>query len=122
MKPTKRRVCIVIQVKNRQTYSDSGVLIGRGSPLGNPFSHLSNSKAKFKVASREEAVEKYRDWLEEQLKTPSSLVSKTFLNLVEFYRDFGELTLICWCKPLACHGDIIKEMIEERIACPTLQQ
>lgn len=35
------------------------VYIGRGSKWGNPFSHLENSKALYKVSSRNEAIEQY---------------------------------------------------------------
>ena len=107
----------MILVVNKSKCS-RGVYIGRGSPLGNPFSHRAKSKAAFRVVSRHEAVKRYRGWLEEQLEDPNALAGKAFLNLVEFYRDYGELTLVCYCKPLDCHGDVIKEMIEERVPCP----
>ena len=104
----------MIRVVNKRK-EDSGVYIGRPSLLGNPFSHLSSKHAQIKVATREEAVDRYRGWLEEQLEDSDSLEAKAFNNLVQFYREFGELTLVCWCKPLPCHGDVLKEMIEERL-------
>jgi hypothetical protein len=34
--------------------------------------------------------------------------------LLELYKEKGKLELVCWCNPLACHGDIIKEYLENR--------
>ena len=36
---------------------ERNVYIGRGSPWGNPYSHLENSAAEWKVGSREEAIQ-----------------------------------------------------------------
>lgn len=78
------------------------VYIGRGSIWGNPFSHLDNTKAQFKVSSREEAVEKYREWI---LTQP---------HLLNRLHEIEGKVLCCYCKPKACHGDILIELIEER--------
>ena len=102
----------MIQVVNKKVYKGDGYYIGRPSALGNPFSHLPNTLAVYRVASREEAIEKYREWLREKLKTDNE-VSREFRNLVKFYRKFGELTLICWCVPKACHGNVIRELMNE---------
>jgi hypothetical protein len=58
----------VIRVMNKRTYKGGGYYIGRPSALGNPFSHVEHSLALRHVASRDEAVEKYRVWLAEALK------------------------------------------------------
>lgn len=102
----------MIRVVNKKTCRDNGVYIGRPSPLGNPFSHLPRSQAEIRVATREEAIERYRGWIRGQLGTgsPADLM---FQELVGFYRAYGELVLVCWCKPEACHGDILAEMIED---------
>lgn len=71
------------------------VYIGRPSKWGNPFSHLPNTIAQYKVGTREEAIEKYAEWLLEQ---------------DELLKDIGELKgkiLGCWCSPKKCHGDIL---------------
>jgi hypothetical protein len=77
------------------------VYIGRPSKWGNPFSHLSGTTAEFKVANREEAINKYRRWIR---------------NQPELMNDIEELrgkTLGCWCKPKACHGDVLIELLGE---------
>lgn len=76
------------------------VYIGRGSKWGNPFSHLENTKAQFKVASRDESVEKYREWIQTQP------------DLLADLHELKGKTLCCYCKPQACHGDILAELAD----------
>lgn len=75
--------------------------IGRPSPWGNPFSHKEGTLAKYKVATREEAVAKYKEWL---LNNPVLLAQLPQLR--------GKI-LGCWCKPLSCHGDVLVELIDQ---------
>lgn len=93
----------MIKIENKKTYRGYGYYIGRPSPLGNPF--LVDRKT-----SRHEAMSKYREWLLERLKADNP-TSKAFMVLVNHYKENGELTLICWCSPLACHGEVIREFI-----------
>lgn len=104
----------MITVANKTNYKNGGFYIGRPSILGNPFSYLPNSLAQFKVSSREEAVEKYRPYFYDQLASNKAFID-TIDQLVYTYKTTGELILVCWCSPLACHGDIIKEYIESII-------
>lgn len=71
------------------------VYIGRPSKWGNPFSHLPNTLAKFRVASREEAIRRYEMWLKAQP------------HLVAALPELRGKVLGCWCAPLACHGDVL---------------
>lgn len=75
------------------------VYIGRPSIWGNPFSHLPNSAAQYRVWSREEAIAKYREWLISQ----PELVQRAKSELR------GKI-LGCWCAPAACHGDVLSEI------------
>lgn len=82
------------------------VYIGRPSCFGNPFSHKSDTLSKYRVATVEEAVSKY----EEYLRGNQSLLNKLI--------DLKGKILGCWCKtkknPNAlCHGDVIIKLIEE---------
>jgi hypothetical protein len=104
----------VIRIENKKTFKGEGVYVGRPSPLGNPFSHVPSTKAEFRVETRDEAVDCYEPWLRGKLKT-DTLVKTAFWTLVDFYRVFGDLTLICWCVPKRCHAEIIAKLIEEAI-------
>jgi len=66
------------------------------------------------VETREDAVLCYIPWLNEKLKYDNE-VKREFDRLVEIYRKTGELVLICYCAPKACHGSHIKKMIEDLI-------
>ncbi|NMC59264.1 MAG: DUF4326 domain-containing protein [Candidatus Methanofastidiosa archaeon] len=80
------------------------VYIGRPSKWGNPFSHKEETLAQFKVNSRDEAVEAYRKWITEG-------DGKHLLN--DLHELDGKI-LGCWCKPKACHGDVLIELIEKQ--------
>lgn len=88
--------------------------IGRGSPLGNPYSHMPNTKAEHWVRTREEAVSHYAEWLKHKIQTNDKDVCKA-LNRILRATETGDVQLICFCKPKACHGDVIKAAIEEKL-------
>ena len=77
------------------------VYIGRPSPFGNPFSHKPFTMAQYRVSSREEAIARFREWF---LAQPE-LVARA-------RRELKGKVLGCWCKPAACHGDVIAEIID----------
>ena len=76
------------------------VYIGRPSKWGNPFTHLVGSSiAKFQVATRDDAISRYREWV---LTQP---------QLMEALPELRGKILGCWCKPQACHGDVLVELV-----------
>jgi len=80
------------------------VYIGRPSQWGNPFSHREGTLAKYKVATREEAMRKYCEWIQ----APEQAELKALIPKL-----LGGKRLGCWCKPLSCHGDILAEIANE---------
>jgi hypothetical protein len=78
------------------------VYIGRPSKWGNPFSHMSNTLAQYKVSTREEAVDKYEEWILQQQ------------NLLKDLHELKGKVLGCWCKPQRCHGDVLVELCERQ--------
>lgn len=79
-------------VVNRYNTTAHDVHIGRPSKWGNPF----------KVAgdNRQEVINKYKEYL---------------LGNSELMKDLPELkgkVLSCYCKPFACHGDILCELAD----------
>ena len=97
----------MITIENKKTYRGDGIYIGRPSLLGNPY-------AIGKDGTRGEIIERYRDWLWQQIK----LRGEVYLELQRLAAKAKEedLVLICWCKQpgreIACHGDLIKRAIE----------
>ena len=49
---------------------------------------------------REESIRMYREWIQTQPELMNSL------------HELKGKTLGCWCKPLACHGDVLVELVE----------
>lgn len=94
-------MCKIVHCK-KEPYD---VYIGRPSKWGNPFTHKDDGEtlAKYTVSSREEAVESYRDWIE----------NGEGKHLLKDLPELKGKTLGCWCKPLSCHGDILKSLVEK---------
>jgi hypothetical protein len=72
------------------------VYIGRPSKWGNPFEIGTDG-------TREDVIRKYREWVQTQPELMNAL---------------GELEgqrLGCWCKPKACHGDVLVELVNRRM-------
>lgn len=102
-----------INIYNKNNnYPNNSIYIGRGSILGNPFSHIPN-KGKFPVDTREEAIVAYQDWLEEKLEDKTNPIYQEIQRLKLILKETGELNLLCYCVPLPCHGNIIAKIIKE---------
>jgi hypothetical protein len=108
----------MIQVVNKHNHTPglNDVYIGRGSPLGNPFTHIKdrNTKAHFIVESREEAMSNYGQWLEQKIREQDKAVIGQ-LDLIARLAARGDVKLVCYCKPKSCHGDTILSYTEERL-------
>lgn len=70
------------------------VYIGRPTKWGNPFKIGDNG-------TREEVIEKYRKYI---------LSNKLLMLDVHTLKD---KVLGCWCKPEACHGDVLAELADK---------
>lgn len=71
------------------------VYIGRPSKWGNSF-------VIGKDGTREEVVEKYKQWI---LKQPKLLAD---------LKELKGKTLACWCSPQLCHGDVLIELVNKK--------
>lgn len=93
-------------VVNRRHNQPYDVYIGRGSRYGNPYSHLPASRTRkgtIQVASRQEALDRYTEWLDKQEAADP-----------DFLTPLRGKVLSCWCRPLAgfqgvvmCHAQIV---------------
>ncbi|WYV99203.1 hypothetical protein KoPa4_00035 [Pseudomonas phage vB_PpuM-KoPa-4] len=90
-------------VVNRRTH-DFDIYIGRGSFWGNEFSHKKGTQAKYLVATREEAVECYRQQLWQKIK--DGVVT------IEMLLELDGNLLGCYCSPLPCHGDVLVKAVK----------
>ena len=86
---TKRRTTVV----NRRD-EPYDVYIGRPTRWGNPFQIGRDG-------TRAEVIAKYEVWLHTQDHLMSSLL------------ELKGKALGCWCKPEACHGDVLARLADE---------
>lgn len=105
---------IKIVNKKTHTHSPNDIYIGRGSVLGNPYSHRKGTKAEFVVDTREEAIALYKNWLMDKLERKDPEVCKA-MNDIWLMAKAGNVNLVCYCTPLPCHGDVLKEIIESKL-------
>lgn len=91
---------VMIRVKNKKTdiIYPLDVYVGRPSKWGNPFSHLLNSNANYRTASREDSIDAYREWIVTQSGLMASL------------HELRGRNLVCWCAPKACHANVLLEL------------
>ena len=71
------------------------IYIGRPSKWGNPF-------VIGRDGSRAEVIAKYRAWIVTQPQLMGEL------------DELRGRDVVCWCAPLACHGDVLVELANRR--------
>jgi hypothetical protein len=97
----------MIRVVNIKTEEVQNVYyVGRPSALGNPYFIG-------KHGSRESVIEKYERHLDKALTRPGRIRDE-FNDVLALARN-GDVLLGCFCAPQACHADVIKRKIEERL-------
>lgn len=108
-----------IRVVNKYYHMETrdDVYIGRGSVLGNPFTHLSNSQFPGLVAcsTRDEAIDSYKDYATALMEFNNEY-SDEIKRLRKISKE-KDIVLVCFCKSpdkeVRCHGDVIKDLIEK---------
>lgn len=98
-------------VVNRH-HKKQGEYVGRGTPLGNQWSHLDNTPVEFKCKTRHEAIEKYKLWLTSQLRKKDQSVINELIRLWKLGQQ-NPINLQCSCKPAACHADVIVDVLNQ---------
>jgi hypothetical protein len=83
----------------KATAAGEYVYIGRPSKWGNPFTHLARSLADH-VVPKDQVLPRYEAWLRQQPELMASL------------HELRGQVLGCWCKPAACHGDILARLAD----------
>lgn len=69
---------------------DNQEYIGRGSKWGNPFRIIPN------MQTREQVLRRFEVWLAQQD------------HLLAVIDELRGKNLVCFCKPAACHGDLLR--------------
>ena len=89
---------MVVVNKRNHVRTSNDVYIGRGSIWGNIY--------KIGVdGNRNEVIRKYRIYMRDKLMGNEDMIDKLL--------SLDGKCLVCYCKPLACHGDVLEEFIKE---------
>ena len=93
----------------------NNIYCGRGSILGNPyyFDKSAISDSKYKVATREEAIDKFREYFYAELDRGNTNMLHMLEYIKQQEKEHGNVNLGCYCKPKACHCDVIKEYLDK---------
>jgi hypothetical protein len=93
-----------MQRRGGRVVQDADVYIGRRVQRGGwnlPASKWANPFTVSACGSAEEAVHRYREWLEDQPALVASL------------HELRGKTLGCWCAPGPCHGNVLAELADK---------
>jgi hypothetical protein len=101
---------MTISVRNKRSWKGAGEYIGRPSVLGNPFFLADKNDD----AMRHRVIKDYKFWITQHIHNKNKPVLEELVRLAKI-AELGDLNLICWCAPKACHGDIIKRILEDMI-------
>lgn len=82
------------------------------SVLGNPFVK----------GNREQQVEAYRARMRELYRTKPTCPEWQAIRRLYVALKKGNIELVCWCAPLQCHADAIKDFLELSITEAELQK
>ena len=85
-------------------HKDAGEYIGRGSPLGNKFIIGEHG-------TREEVVASYKSHLNKAIQLGEANIIQELDRLAHILVDTKRLTLVCYCAPKLCHGNIIRDVL-----------
>ncbi|MCW5702203.1 MAG: DUF4326 domain-containing protein [Bradyrhizobium sp.] len=89
-------MCKVLNARKVGKHSDGWrVYVGRPSKWGNPF-------VIGRDGSRADVIAKYRAWIVAQP------------DLMGALEELRGRDLVCWCAPLACHGDVLADLANRR--------
>ena len=82
------------------------VYVGRPSIYGNPFTHIKSKTtlAEYLVETREEAVQKFKQYFYERLLTD--------IDFKEKVTTLKDKRLVCFCHPAVCHGNVIAKYLD----------
>lgn len=85
---------------HKETLGDA-VYVGRASPRrGLAESAFANPYRVDVDGTREVVIDKYRSWLLDRRE------------LLQRLHELRGRRLACWCKPAACHGDVLAELVD----------
>jgi hypothetical protein len=77
--------------------------VARPTPLGNRF-------VVDRPYTRAESIARYRQWLPIELERNPR--ARAQIDRIVAAARAGDVTLLCWCAPLPCHAEVVRELVE----------
>lgn len=120
MRKLEKIIVINKRAKHQEQYvKENTVYVGRPHVLGNPYTHLDKPTLGVKVATREEAIQKFQDWLHDKLCDLNTQECKEIIRMHQ-HALTNTLYLECWCKDeirpskadKPCHAEVIRNYIQ----------
>lgn len=86
------------------------------NPLGNPFTHngVGTSVKTLSLKTREDAIRAFEMYFDEMYGVDKELTN-AFDEIYKHYKNGEDVYLQCFCKPLACHGDVIADRLQRKL-------
>ena len=106
----------VFNITKEEHLDDNSFYCGRGSILGNPYTHIKDkeTKARFIVKDREEAIDRYGSYFDVMYGSNMDFTAVVD-EIYEKYKSGEDVWLGCYCKPLSCHCDVIVDRLRKRL-------
>lgn len=79
---------------------DGAVYVGRPTKWGNLWSHLPETQARYRVATRDEAVDAYEAWITRAIERDPAALDR-------LRDELRGKDLVCWCAPHRCHAEVL---------------
>lgn len=92
---------ITVVNKKHHLQTPNDIYIGRPEILGNPYPVS---------MGREKCIAEYRKYFEHEMMT--NVMFNHTIHKIAHRASVQDINLVCWCSPLSCHGDVIKEAVE----------
>lgn len=78
--------------------------------FGNPFTWKAGTKASVVLPEGTDCIEAFREWLEGTDYQDVEPERRQWI--LDNLHTLKGKTIACWCKPLACHGDVLAELAD----------
>lgn len=97
---------MTIHIANTKVVGNVGEYVARPSPLESPFPIDDFN-------SREMVCFRYKMRFEELIREGNNSTTDELNHLLAKYEKESILTLRCWCAPLQCHAETIRDWLYE---------
>lgn len=106
----------VFNITKEEHFGDNAFYCGRGSVLGNPYTHIKDkeTKARYIVKNRDEAIDRYSEYFDVMYGSHREF-TKAVDEIYDLYKTGKDVYLGCYCKPQRCHCDVIVDKLRKRL-------